>query len=535
MANSFDIVIKNGQLIDGTGNPWFRKDIGISGGKIAKVGRILGNGKETIDAQGMIVSPGFIDLHTHSDLTILAYPSAESYITQGVTTNVVGNCGLSLVPMNPQNSSLLRAYLSPFLASGFDYGWNWATYKEYYDRIKEQGSSVNLAPLVGQGTIRLAVKGFDSTTASIEEMDEMKKLLEQCLEDGAFGMSSGLIYPPGSYSSTEELIQLASVLGKYGAVYASHMRNESGNLREALEETIRIGEENGIPVEVSHHKALGRGNWGKVNATLRAMEQARERGVAVNCDVYPYTAGSGSITAGMPNSALEGGIERMLERLEDKTAREAIKKEIVEDTMKGENLIKSCGWDGIRIGECPPHREYEGKSLAEILREKNRLDEPYEGFFDWLLETGANASLVAGVVDEDDLRTVISSRLSSIISDGWATAPSAGGKVHPRAYGTFPRVLGRYVREEKLLTWEDAVRKMTSLPAAKVGLEDRGVIKEGFWADVVVFDPTTIKDKATFGDPHQYAEGISHVIVNGQIVVENGTPTGERPGQVLRR
>ena len=454
---------------------------------------------------------------------------------QGVTTAVVGNCGLSMAPLNPANLTLLKKYLSPFLVSDSDYKWDWKTVKEYYEKVEAGRITLNLAPLVGQGTIRLAAKGFDSNEASKGEMAEMKRLLEQALEDGAFGMSTGLIYPPGTYSSTEELIELASVLSKYGAIYATHMRNESDRLIEAVEEAIRIGEENGIAVEISHHKAAGRTNWGKVNATLRLIEQARKRGVEVNCDVYPYTAGSTTITAILPVWALEGGVEKMLERLKSNETREEIKKEISEGTSEGENWIKSAGWDGIVIGECPSDKKYEGKSLESILKGKDKLDAPYEGFFDWLLEIKGSATMVIFVMNEDDVRTVISNPLTSVISDSWVTAPSAGGKPHPRVYGTFPRVLARYVREEKLLTLEDAIRKMTSLPAGKLRVEDRGIIREGLWADIVIFDPDTIKDKATYSDPHQYPEGIKYVIVNGQVVVENGKLTGAMPGKVLRR
>ncbi|MBA7674819.1 D-aminoacylase [subsurface metagenome] len=473
----------------------------------------------------MIVSPGFIDLHNHSDFSILAYPSAESYIMQGVTTAVVGNCGMSLAPLNPDNLALLKRYLSPFLRAGFDYGWEWRTLAEFYQKVEKQGISLNLAPLVGQGTIRLAVKGFDSTGSSAEEMNQMKKLLAQSLEGGAFGMSTGLIYPPGCYSSTEELIELASVLREYGAIYTTHMRNEGDRLIEALEEAIEIAEANGIPIEISHHKATGKSNWGKVNATLRLMEQARQRGVEVNCDVYPYIAGSTTITTLLPTWTLAGGVEKMLDRLKNKQTRQSIK---LEGTRFSE-------WDGIVIAECPSKKEYQGKSLEDILKETNRFDDPYEGLFDLLLEIEGNATIIVFLMDEDDVRTVMSSPLSSFISDSWVTALDAGGKPHPRAYGTFPRVLGKYVREEKLLTLEQAIRKMTSLPAGKIGLKCRGIFREGFWADVVIFDQAVIKDQATFDDPHQYPKGIEYVIVNGQVVVDHGRLTGVRPGKILRR
>ncbi len=535
MAGNFELVIKGGKVVDGTGSPWFKRDIGIAGGKIKKVGRIAENSAKTIDATGMTVSPGFVDLHSHGDLTILAFPNAESFIMQGITTAIVGNCGMSLAPVNPDTMALLKRYLSASLKDGFDYGWEWRTLADYYEKVERQGISLNLAPLVGQGTVRLAVKGFASNTASKEEMRQMKKLVIQTLEDGAFGMSTGLIYVPGTYSTTEEIVELASVLTKYGAIYATHMRDEEYRLMESVEESIRVGEENDIPVEISHHKVKGKSNWGKVNATLRAMEQARKRGVEVNCDVYPYTASSTSITAIVPTWLLEGGIERMLARLKDKKNRELAKKEIDQGTMTGSNYIQAAGWHGIMIAACPANKEYEGKSLEQILKEKHTFDEPYEGLFDLMLEIDGSAGIIGFSMDEDDVKTVVSHSLSSIITDAKIIAPSAGGKPHPRTYGTFPRVLGKYVREEKVLTLEEAIRKMTSLPAGKIGLSSRGILREGFWADIVIFDPATIKDKATFNDPHQYPDGISYVIVNGQVVVDHGRLMKVRPGRVLRR
>ena len=534
MAGSFDLVIKGGRVLDGTGNPWLKKDVGISKGKIKRVGYIEDSGK-TIDAEGMIVAPGFIDLHNHSDMGIMVFPGGESYIMQGVTTAVVGNCGLALAPVNPDNWTLLQRYLLSSLGVGrSDQAWEWRTQAEFYGIVEKQGIGLNLAPLVGQGTVRLAVKGFDDSGASEEEMKEMKKLVVQGLEEGAFGLSTGLIYPPGSYSSTEELIELASVVKKYGGIYASHIRNEGSNLIEAVEEAIGIGEANDIPVEIAHHKATGRANWGKVNATLRLMEQARQRGVEVNCDVYPYTAGSTTITAILPTWAMEGGIEKMLERLTDEKMRESITREMSGGPMGGMEGIRNAGWDAIFIAVCR-NKEYEGKHLEEILKETNRFDEPYQGFLDLLLEIEGNASTVSFMMDEADVRTVMASPLSSIISDSGVTAPRAGGKPHPRAYGTFPRVLGKYVREEKLLTLEEAVKKMTSLPAGKAGLNDRGIIKEGFRADIVVFDADTIEDKATYTEPHQYPEGVEYVMVNGQLVVDQGELTEAKPGRALKK
>ena len=535
MARDFDLLIKNGRVLDGTSSPYFRKDIGIKSGKIEKIGKTDGTAAKVIDAKNQIVSPGFIDLHSHTDHSILPFPEAESFILQGVTTQVAGNCGLALAPINEKTLPLLRRYLEPSLYSGYDYGWGWKTLAQYYERIEKQGTSINLISLVGQGTVRLAVKGFDTTPASKSEMRQMKKLVAEGLEGGAFGMSTGLVYAPGSYSTTEELIELVSVLTRYGGLYTSHIRNEDARLMESVEEAIKIGEANNIPVQISHFKAMGKPNWGKVNATLRELEQARARGVQVSCDVYPYTAGSTSIASALPIWALEGGIEKMLTRLADKKLRRQIAHDIDSSTGCGIPMIKSAGWGGVFVSGCLSNTSYEGKSLEQILREKGRFNDPYEGFFDWLLEIEGNVRVILFYGSEDDVRTVMQHPLASIGSDGRAISPKAGGKPHPRYYGTFPRVLGKYVREEKLLTLEEAVRKMTSLPAAAFGIQDRGILREGFAADITIFDQDRIIDKATYENPHQYPEGISYVIVNGEVVVENGKHTGIRSGKVLKR
>lgn len=533
--NRFDLIIRNGHIIDGTGNPWLNMDLGIAEGKIAKMGCIKGSHGPELDATGMIVSPGFIDLHNHSDQSILAFPDAESFVSQGVTTLVVGQCGMSMAPLNPATADLFKQWISPFLVSGFDYGWDWETQDEYYEKVEREGISLNLAPLVGQGTIRLAVKGFDPNPASDTEMIKMKKLLEDSLKSGAFGLSTGLILPPGSYADTEELVDLASVLTPYGALYSTHLRNESYKLMEALEEAIEIAESNHVPLQVAHHKAVGRSNWGKVNATLRAIEKARERGTEIHVDVYPYTAASQMLSLLLPPWTLEGGAEAMLERLKEKEVRDRLRKEMGEGLMEGEAWLKAAGWDGVIVTACPPQPECEGMSLEAILKSRNQFTDPYEGLFDWMREIRANATIVVFAMDETDLRTVITHPLSAVISDMFATAPSASGKIHPRAYGTYPRFLGKYVREEKLLNMEEAVRKITSLPAGKLRLNGRGILREGFWADVVVFDPAKIRDKSTYVDPHQYSEGIEYVVVNGRAVFERGSFTQLRPGKVLKR
>ena len=533
--SSYDLVIRNGRIIDGTGNIWYKKDIGIIDGKIKKIGIIKGNAKKVINANGKVVSPGFIDLHNHSDTTILPYPNAESSIMQGITTAVVGNCGVSMAPINKKNLNLLKKYLSFLLVKNYDYKWDWQTIGEYYKKVEKQGTSLNIAPLVGFGVIRLAVKGFDSSEASEAEIIKMKKLLEQSIEDGVFGMSTGLIYPPGCYSTTDELIELGKVLNRYGLLYATHMRNEGDRLLESIEEAIKIAEECNIAVEVSHHKVLGKYNWGKVNASLREMKKARNRGIDISCDVYPYIACSTTITSILPIWVLEGGVGKAIERLKDIKLREKIKKDIIDNTVKGENWIRSAGWNGIFIGECQSRKEYEGRSLENILTNQNRSKDLFDGFFDLLLEIDVNAMIVMFAMDEEDVKTVISNPLSAIGSDSWSVAPIAGGKPHPRMYGTFPRVLGKYVREENLLTLESAIRKMTSFPATKIGLKKRGIIEEGYYADIVIFDPDNIKDKATYAEPLQYPEGIEYVIVNGEIAVDNGEITGRKSGKILKK
>jgi len=535
MNSCFDIVIKGGEIFNGTGSPSFNADIGISEGKIIRIGEINDKGSKTIDAKGLVVSPGFIDMHNHADHAILAFPNAECYIIQGVTTSLVGNCGLSMAPINSHYLDLTKTYLSPFLRTDFDYQWDWRTSKEYFEKISKNHTAINLAPLVGQGTLRIAVKGFEMTKASEEEMEKMKNILKQELEEGAFGLSTGLVYPPGSYSTTEELIELTSVLKKYNALYTTHLRNESDHLLESVEEAIKIGEENGISVEISHHKAIGKANWGKVKKSLKMLESAGHRGVDINCDVYPYTAAMTTVSSSLPPWSLEGGIEKMLARLKNYKERLKIEKDITEGRMKGENWIKGIGWGNIMVAECPLDKDAEGKSLEMLFKERNQFHQPFKALFDWLIKIKGEATMVFFCMDEEDVKTVISSPLSTIISDSWVMAPDGGGKPHPRGYGSFPRVLGKYVREEKTLTLEEAIKKMTSLPANKIGLKNRGIIKEGYWADITIFNKNKIKDKATFENPHQYPEGIYYVIVNGQVAVDNGKITGLKPGIILKR
>ncbi len=533
MPQHFDMVLKGGRIFDGTGNPSYVADIGITESRIARIGYIEEDASEIADVRGFAVSPGFIDLHNHSDHTILPFPDAENYIMQGVTTSLGGNCGISMAPLSADFCKLTRDYLSPFLHPGYEYGWDWKNTGEFSRKIQENGTTQNVGFLIGHGTLRIAVKGFDRGACSPEEMRKMRALLDEAMEEGAFGLSAGLIYSPGSYASEEELSELTARIGKIGGFFALHMRNESDQLIESVEEAVRITEKSGAALHISHLKAGGRPNWGKVHGALAVMEEARARGMNVTCDAYPYNAGMTTITALLPPWTLEGGVNALLSRLGDPDSRETIIRDLREGAVGFENWLRNIGCSNVGIAACPSARRYEGMTLQEIAREKS--PEFHEGFLNWLIEVECNATMVLFSLYEDDVDFVISHPLSCVVSDGWITSPKAGGKPHPRGYGTFPRFLARYVREKRLLSLEEAVRKITSLPASIMRLKDRGMIREGFRADLVVFDPAKIRDNATFEEPHQFPEGIHSVVVNGRKVVSGGCLTGARPGNVLRK
>ncbi len=521
-------------VLDGTGNPWFRADVAIKKGRIATVGNLASASADTtIDAKDMVVCPGFIDMHSHSDFTLLVNPLAESKVRQGVTTEVIGNCGGSAAPLN----NILREDIlktMPMLEEA-KLELTWSTMGEYISLMQSRGVALNVAPLVGNANIRIFVLGFENCLPTKNELEEMKKILAQTMEDGAFGMSSGLIYPPSCYADTEELVELAKMVAGYGGIYASHIRGEGFTLTNAVKEAIEIGERAGVPVEISHHKASGKANWGKVKQTLRMMEEARERGDNVTCDVYPYTAGSTGLDALLPPTAYEGGVEKLIERLRDPETRGKIKEEMTRTSEEGEpDRLGRPEWDTIIISYCKGHPDLEGKTIKEIAKEKSV--DPFEFVFDLLIEEKASVGIVLFTMCEEDMRYVLSHRLSMVGSDSSARAPYGvlgKGKPHPRTYGTFPRILGRYVREEGVLNLENAIRKMTSLPAQKLKLRDRGLIREGMWADIVVMDPKRVIDQATYQKPHRYPKGIEYVLVNGKLVVEHGKHTKALPGRVL--
>jgi N-acyl-D-amino-acid deacylase len=530
-----DLVIKNGHVVDGTGNPWFNADVGIQGERIAKIGRLSKDkALRVLDVSGLIVSPGFIDMHSHSDLLLLINPKAESKIRQGVTTEVIGNCGDSAAPLD-KNMREEAIKTSPFVKEA-KLKLDWSTMAEYLRRLDRQGIAVNVAPLVGHGNVRACAMGFANRAPTGNEMETMKKTLAKAMNEGAFGMSTGLIYPPGCYSKTEELIELSAVVAKCGGIYTSHIRGEGENLLKSVKEAITIGKKAALTVEISHHKAGGKANWGKVKQSLKVIEEARARGVDVTCDVYPYIAASFGLSAMLPPWTYEGGTDKLLERLRDPAIRSRLRKEMETGFPDWPSPLKAAGWDCTVISHCRNHPQYEGKSIEEITRPK-KID-PFEFTFDLLIEEKASVGVVRFAMCEEDVQTVLQHPVSMIGSDSSAVAPYGilgKGKPHPRAYGTFPRVLGKYVREERLLGLENAVRKMTSLPAQKLGLRDRGLIRPQMYADITVFDLQKIADKASYAEPHQYPEGVEYVIVNGKIVIDGKEHTGVLAGKALRR
>ena len=523
-----DLKIARGHVLDGTGAPAVRADVGITGDSITAVGDLSReNAGESIDAAGLTVAPGFIDMHSHSDWRLFANRRAESKIRQGVTTEVVGNCGFSPAPVSDEFKEDMRGF-ALYVGPGMDFSWR--SVKDYLRRYEDDGLALNVAQLIGHGTLRLAVMGFARRAPSPKELTRMRGLMESAMADGACGLSTGLIYAPGSYSETPEISEIARGAAR-GGFYASHIRGEGATLLDSVAEAIRVGEEGGLPVQVSHIKAAGRPHWGRVKDALALIDAARAKGQDVMADAYPYTASSTTIRTLLPDSALEGGIDAMLGRLRDPAARARIRDEM----SHGAVLSRGVGWDDIMIAYAPSKPEIQGLRLDEISRRWGK--DPVECVFDIIETEKGKGYVILFQLDEADLRRALVHPHVMIGSDGSslaATGPLSEGKPHPRSYGTFPRVLGRYARDESVLTLPAAIHKMTGMPAARLGLKDRGVIRAGAKADVVAFSAAGVADLATYEDPHRYAAGIEHVIVNGRAVVRGGEHTGNLPGRVLR-
>lgn len=528
------ILIKGGMVADGTGAPPSQLNLAINGSKISGLFKPSESPKAsmTIDATGMMVCPGFVDIHTHSDLYLLQNPLAESKIRQGVTTELVGNCGSSAAPIVGAARDVLMDS-----ARSLDVKIDWSSMDEYLLRLYNARTSVNVATLVGAETLRLCVLGAKDVKADPESLMRMNGLLAESMVQGAFGLSSGLIYAPGCYASTEELISLASTSAYFGGFYTSHIRGEGGTLVRAVEEAIRIGREAHSAVEISHHKACGKPNWGRVKETLKMIEQARAEGIDVGFDVYPYTASNTSLDSILPPWARDGGKEAILSRLRNPDERRRIAQSFTILSDEFENTVIEDGWENIVVVGLArgQNSRFENKSVADIALQLGK--DPSETAFDLMLEENLGVYAIFHEISDDDVGTVMSHPLACIGSDGMsesAYGPMSNSATHPRSYGTFPRVLRRYSIEKGLFPLHEAIMKMTSIPAKRIGLKDRGTLAKGMVADVVIFDPLKVRDVATFEDSHRYPEGIVHVIVNGAVTIENGQHTKERAGLVLR-
>lgn len=525
-----DILIKNALVVEGTGKPAFKADVAIAVGRIALVAeRIEQEAECTIEAQGLHLAPGFIDAHSHSDLTLLVDPRAESKIRQGVTTEVIGNCGSSPAP-------LLGAGVEEAQAEAKSVGLHitWASMAGYLERLRRSGIALNVVPLVGHGTVRGAVLGFDDVQPTPEQQAKMERLVAEAMEEGARGLSSGLIYPPGFYARTEEVIGLARVAARRGGIYATHIRSESDRLFEAVAEAIEIGEQAEIQVEISHVKLEGYRNWEGADRLLGVLEDACSRGVRVGCDQYPYAASASWLAGILPYWAQAGGAKAIAERLKGPDVRARLRKDWEENRAEWDNRSCVRDWTDILVTHCDARPHVLGKNIAEIAATEGK--DPLETAFDLIVGGEGQVGCVFFSQVEENVRLLMCHPLVVVGSDGSARSPHgvlAHSQPHPRSYGTFPRMLGSYVRKEKLLALEEAVKKMTSVTARRFGLTDRGVIREGACADLVLFDADTVTDKATFADPHQYPVGIPYVIVKGVVVIDEGQHTGALPGQVL--
>jgi N-acyl-D-amino-acid deacylase len=527
----YDLIIKNGRIIDGGGNPWYPGDVAVQGDTIAKVGNLSSaSATVTLDAQGLTVSPGFIDIHTHSDGPLLADGRGDSHIRQGVTTNCIGNCGTSLAPVTPESVK----YLASQRLGDLGIEWDWITMGDYLGRLERQGVSLNVIPLVGHGSVRGSVMGFADRPPTASELDRMKELVRSGMLDGAYGLSSGLIYTPGSYAATSEVVELAKVAAQYGGSYNTHIRGENDTLLEAVKEAIDVGREAGLPVEIAHFKAMGRHMWGKSVESLKMLEDARLEGIEVTADQYPYNASATGLGAYMPGWAHEGGADKMRERMMDPETRKRLVHDIIHGTADWVSLYKGVGWDNTLITRCGDE-SLEGKTVAEIAKEwgKDEFDTAFEILGTWEGRP-SRVSVVYFTIGDEDIERIMRHPLVMIGSDSSAIAIDGKGKPHPRTFGTFVRVLGHYVREKKVITLQEAVRKMTSMPAQKMKLFDRGLLRPGMKADIVVFNPDTVADNSTYKDPCHFPTGIEHVFVNGKWTIKNGEHTGAKAGYICR-
>lgn len=530
----FDLVIRNGRVVDGTGSRAFRADVAVRGERVVRVGTIPAGAraKRTIDAASLVVAPGFIDMLGQSEQYVLIDPRAMSKVMMGVTTEVTGE-GDSIAPVNERTIKEDE----PFNRR-YNLTVDWRTLHEYFRRLGLQGAGVNLATFVGATQVRAYIVGFDNRDPTPDELEKMKALVAEAMEDGALGLSTSLQYVPARFAKTDEIVELAKVARSYGGIYATHQRSEANALDASLAEVFEIARRARIPTEIWHLKAAYRKNWGRMPQVLAKIRAARARGLDVTADVYPYTAASTGLSACLPPWAIEGGGEKMLARLRDPATRARIKSDILKDSNEWENIyLGSGGGSGVLVGSVV-NRELEGlqgKRVSEIAKEQGK--DELEALFDIIVADRGQTDAIYFMMNEDDLRAALRESFVSICTDSGARAadgPLSGSKSHPRGWGSYPRILSRYVRDEHLLTLEQAVHKMTGQPAARVGLRDRGVLRAGAFADITIFDPAHVRDLATFEQPNQYPEGIEYVVVNGQLEVDAGKRTPVNAGRPLR-
>ena len=530
---AFDLVITNGRIMDGTGSPWYSGDIGIRDGKIAAIGNLSGAARtRTIDANGRVVAPGFIDMLGQSELTILVDPRVPSKIYQGITTEITGE-GNSAGPLDDAIIAADRATYDHYKINP-----DWRTLGEYFAKLEGQGIGINLASYVGATQVRRMVLGDADVKPSPAQLEQMEALVRQAMQQGAVGLSTALEYAPAPYAKTEELIALASQASKFGGIYATHLRNESDGVLTAIDEALRIGREAHIPVEIWHIKVAGKENWGRMPEVVAKINAARAQGIDVSANTYAYPAWFNDLSAFVPQWAHDGGAAKLVERLKDPAARARMRKDMETPSTAWDNEWQEIpGPEAVMIGvvQNPKLLPLQGKTLAEIAKLWGK--DPMDALFDLLVEDNAFTYVAVFGMSEPDVALALQQPWVSIDNDSSGTSPEGilgMEHPHPRAYGTFPRILRKYVREEKKLTLEDAIRKFSALPAQRMRFTDRGVLKAGMWADVVIFDPATVRDLATFADPNQLSQGMEYVLVNGVPVIDQGKMTGARPGKVLR-
>ena len=532
-SSSFDLVITNGHIIDGTGSPWYSGDVGIRDGKIAAIGNLAQAGrKRTIDAKGMVVAPGFIDMLGQSEETILVDPRLPSKIYQGITSEITGEGG-SIAPLN---DAIIQADKTKY--QHLKITPDWLTFGQYFARLEKQGMGINLASYVGATQVRRMVLGDADVQPSAAQLEEMKSLVRAAMKEGTVGVSTSLEYAPAPYAKTEEIIALAAEAAKFGGIYATHMRSEGDAVMTAIDETLRIGKEAQIPVEIWHLKVAGTGNWGRMPEVVAKLSAARAQGMDVSANTYAYPAWSNDFSAFIPPWAHDGGEAKLIERLKDPTTRARIRKDMLTPSNDWDNEWHEIpGPEAVIICavQNPKLLPLQGKTLADVAKLWNK--DPMEALFDLLIEDDAFTGVAVFGMSEPDVALALQQPWVSLDNDSSGTSPEGilgQEHPHPRAYGTFPRILRKYVREEKKLTLEDAIRKFSALAAQRMHLTDRGVLKAGLWADVVIFDPATIKDVATFEEPNQLSQGMEYVLVNGAPVIDRGKMTGALPGKVLR-